>query len=64
MDMPVTELQQPHNSYEDNTYKAIRLHSDDYSLYYSVWCSNEKEFFDLKVSTHPSILHIQHPSPS
>ncbi|PLN85287.1 Arylsulphatase [Aspergillus taichungensis] len=36
------------NSYRDNTYKAVRLLSDDYSLYYSVWCTGEVEFYDLK----------------
>lgn len=37
------------NSYENNTYKGIRLVADDYSVYYAVWCSNEKEFYNLKV---------------
>lgn len=39
----------PGNSYRDNTYKAVRLLSDDYSLYYSVWCTGDVEFYDLKV---------------
>ncbi|KAL4806255.1 alkaline-phosphatase-like protein [Aspergillus unguis] len=39
---------QANNSYEGNTYKGLRLHSDNYSFYYSVWCHNEREFFDLK----------------
>jgi N-acetylglucosamine-6-sulfatase len=43
------KLDQAHNSYQRNTYKGIRLVSDDYSLYYAVWCTNEKEFYDLKV---------------
>ncbi|KAI4731989.1 arylsulfatase [Aureobasidium sp. EXF-10728] len=34
-------------SYPNNTYKALRLVADDYSLYYSVWCTNEHEFYDL-----------------
>jgi hypothetical protein len=25
--------------------------SDDYSLYYSVWCTNDQEFYNLKVRT-------------
>lgn len=33
----------------NNTYKAIRVISDDYNLYYAVWCTNEKELYDLKV---------------
>ncbi|KAB8218769.1 alkaline-phosphatase-like protein [Aspergillus novoparasiticus] len=39
---------QPGNSYRNNTYKGLRLVSDDYSLYYSVWCTNDKEFYNLK----------------
>ncbi|CAG7977881.1 unnamed protein product [Penicillium salamii] len=46
------KLDQPHNSYQRNTYKAIRLVSDDYSLYYAVWCTNEQEFYDLKGGPH------------
>ncbi|KAI0914044.1 alkaline-phosphatase-like protein [Ustulina deusta] len=34
---------------EHNTYKAIRLSSQDYSLYYSVWCNNEHELYDMTV---------------
>lgn len=28
-----------------NTYKALRVYSDDYNLYYSVWCNNEHELY-------------------
>jgi N-acetylglucosamine-6-sulfatase len=45
------------SSYKNNTYKGIRLISDDYSLYYSVWCTNELEFYNLKVSRIPWHLH-------
>lgn len=38
-------------AYYNNTYKSVRLISDDYSLYYSVWCTNEKEFYDLKTDS-------------
>lgn len=44
------------NAYVNNTYKGLRISSPEYSLYYSVWCTNETEFFDLKVrlaSSHP-----------
>ncbi|CAD0092287.1 unnamed protein product [Aureobasidium vineae] len=34
-------------SYPNNTYKALRLVSGNYSIYYSVWCTNEHEFYDL-----------------
>lgn len=33
----------------NNTYKALRLIGEGYNLYYSVWCSNEHELYDLKV---------------
>ena len=33
----------------NNTYKAVRVVSDKYSLYYSVWCTNEHELYDLTV---------------
>ncbi|KAF9887356.1 hypothetical protein FE257_010351 [Aspergillus nanangensis] len=46
------KLKQDGNSYRNNTYKGIRLVSDDYSLYYSVWCTNEVEFYDLKNDPH------------
>lgn len=36
-------------SIPNNTYKAIRVLSKDYNLYYSVWCSNEHELYDLSV---------------
>lgn len=34
-------------SYPNNTYKALRLVGHNYSLYYSVWCTGEREFYDL-----------------
>jgi arylsulfatase A-like enzyme len=34
----------------NNTYKAIRIISEEYNLYYAVWCTNETEFYDLNVS--------------
>ncbi|CAG9983614.1 unnamed protein product [Clonostachys byssicola] len=36
------------NAYVNNTYKGLRISSPEYNLYYSVWCTNETEFFDLK----------------
>ena len=33
--------------HENNTYKAIRLVSDDFNVYYSVWCNNEHELYDM-----------------
>lgn len=34
----------------NNTYKALRIIGESYNLYYSVWCTNEHELYDLKVS--------------
>lgn len=34
----------------NNTYKSLRLLGEGYNLYYSVWCSNEHELYDLSVS--------------
>ncbi|KAK4452162.1 alkaline-phosphatase-like protein [Podospora aff. communis PSN243] len=33
----------------NNTYKALRIVGDGYNFYYSVWCNNEHELYDLKV---------------
>lgn len=33
----------------NNTYKGLRIVAPEYSLYYSVWCSGEKEYYDVKV---------------
>lgn len=34
----------------NNTYKSVRLIGDGFDLYYSVWCNNEHELYDLTVS--------------
>ncbi|EED14631.1 arylsulfatase, putative [Talaromyces stipitatus ATCC 10500] len=31
----------------NNTYKSVRLIGDGFDLYYSVWCNNEHELYDL-----------------
>jgi hypothetical protein len=33
----------------NNTYKALRVIGENYNLYYSVWCTNEHELYDLSV---------------
>jgi arylsulfatase A-like enzyme len=33
----------------NNTYKGIRIVSEDYGLYYSVWCSGSHQLYDMKV---------------
>jgi arylsulfatase A-like enzyme len=47
----------------NNTYKALRIISAEYNLYYAVWCNNEHELYNLKVSPTaylPSALVQQH----
>lgn len=39
------------SAYYNNTYKALRLMSDDNSLFYSTWCTGEREFYDMKNDT-------------
>jgi N-acetylglucosamine-6-sulfatase len=42
----------PHLHYDqayNNTYKALRLVSGSYSLFYSTWCTGEREFYDMNV---------------
>ncbi|GFP54831.1 arylsulfatase [Trichoderma asperellum] len=34
--------------YVNNTFKGLRIEAEDYGFYYSVWCSNEKELYDMK----------------
>ncbi|KAB8416331.1 hypothetical protein FH972_024851 [Carpinus fangiana] len=34
-------------SQPNNTYKAVRVAGDKYNVYYSVWCTNEHELYDL-----------------
>lgn len=38
---------------DHNTYKAVRIFGADYSLYYSVWCNNEHELYDMTVRISP-----------
>ncbi|KAF2661454.1 arylsulfatase-like protein [Lophiostoma macrostomum CBS 122681] len=33
--------------YRNNTYKGLRVISDSYNFYYSVWCNNEHELYNL-----------------
>ena len=34
-------------AYYNNTYKALRLMSGNESLFYSTWCTGEREFYDM-----------------
>jgi N-acetylglucosamine-6-sulfatase len=47
----------------DNTYKAIGVIGQEYSLYYSVWCDGSQEVYDMTVSSHnnfilPRLTHL------
>jgi arylsulfatase A-like enzyme len=51
--------------YWNNTYKSLRIIGKGYNLYYSVWCNNEHELYDLNVrspmlASRPSLI----PSPT
>jgi arylsulfatase A-like enzyme len=37
----------------NNTYKALRVVGDKYNLYYAVWCNNEHELYEMRVSALP-----------
>lgn len=39
----------------NNTYKALRLVGENYNLLYTVWCTGEREFYDL--ARDPSQMH-------
>ncbi|KAJ5882628.1 uncharacterized protein N7529_001300 [Penicillium soppii] len=36
----------------NNTYKSVRLLGEGYNLYYSVWCNNEHELYDLSIDPY------------
>lgn len=45
-------------TYYNNTYKALRMLSDDYNLYYSTWCTGEHEFYDSTfLESRPPLRH-------
>jgi N-acetylglucosamine-6-sulfatase len=46
------------NMYLNNTYKSIRLIGEGYNLYYSVWCTNERELYNMNVRMDLSILDL------
>ncbi len=45
-----SEQRQPSvpGSYANNTYKALRLISDEYTFLYTKWCTGEREFYDMQ----------------
>ncbi|KAK5659229.1 hypothetical protein OQA88_1320 [Cercophora sp. LCS_1] len=44
----------------NNTYKALRIIGEDYNFYYSVWCTNEHELYDLKTDPY-QVNNLLHP---
>lgn len=50
-DVPIDDpsINLPPRSIGNNTYKAVRVISENYNFYYAVWCTNEAELYDLKV---------------
>ncbi|CAK3774366.1 arylsulfatase [Lecanosticta acicola] len=40
------------NKYYNNTYKSLRIKSGGQSFYYSVWCTGEKEFYDMNADPY------------
>ena len=48
----------------NNTYKAMRVFGEGYSVFYSVWCDGEHELYDMLVSFrlflhHSSVLQLR-----
>ncbi|ORY65763.1 arylsulfatase [Pseudomassariella vexata] len=48
------------NRWWNNTYKALRIVSDSWNLYYSVWCTNEHELYDLNTDPGQLINLLSH----
>ncbi|KAK0750095.1 arylsulfatase-like protein [Schizothecium vesticola] len=44
----------------NNTYKGARVVGEGYSFYYSVWCSNERELYDLTTDPY-QLRNLLHP---
>lgn len=51
----------PGKQYYNNTYKALRLISDENSFLYSTWCTGEHEFYDM--NTDPAQMQNRLASP-
>lgn len=45
--MAHTQVSIAYKAYQNNTYKALRLISDEYSFLYSTWCNGEHEFYNM-----------------
>jgi hypothetical protein len=44
--------------HQNNTYKAIRLFASSFNLYYSIWCNNEHELYNMDVRVLAMALQI------
>lgn len=53
----------PDSLFMNNTYKALRVVSNSWDLYYSVWCTNEHELYDLKVCEKQPAMATKSNSP-
>ena len=40
------------SAWANNTYKTVRVVGEEYDLSYTVWCTNDHELYDMKVSLH------------
>lgn len=38
----------PAEAHPNNTYKGLRLECADYSLYYAVWCTHERQLYNMR----------------
>ncbi|KAI1260494.1 Arylsulphatase [Xylariaceae sp. FL1019] len=48
---------------EFNTYKSLRLSGEEYDFYYSVWCTNEHELYDMRTDPY-QLTNLLSPSNS
>lgn len=52
----------PAGEYFNNTYKAMRFIGDGNSFYYSVWCTNEKEFYNMNTDPAQMLNRLASPA--
>lgn len=45
-------LDGPAEAHPNNTYKGLRIESARYSLYYAVWCTNERQLYNMKTDPY------------
>lgn len=42
----------------NNTYKALRIIGEGYNLLYTVWCTGEKEYYDVEVDPDQMVNYL------